>query len=106
MTLWLVFALMTAAAVFAVLWPLGRAGHPQQDGSETIKESGFRTLSDIQYLVPSVQFNSYNGGYQHAYDKVPSCIYTVRMKCVPVFPIGVCPEIPGIRAKEPIACIR
>jgi iron complex outermembrane receptor protein len=29
---------------------------------ETIKESGFRTLSDIQYLVPSVQFNSYNGG--------------------------------------------
>ena len=36
MTLWLVFALMTAAAVFAVLWPLGRAGHPQQDGSETI----------------------------------------------------------------------
>ena len=36
MTLWLVFALMTAAAVFAVLWPLSRAGHPQQDGSETI----------------------------------------------------------------------
>jgi cytochrome c-type biogenesis protein CcmH len=26
MTLWLVFALMTAAAIFAVLWPLGRAG--------------------------------------------------------------------------------
>jgi cytochrome c-type biogenesis protein CcmH len=25
MTLWLVFALMTAAAIFAVLWPLGRA---------------------------------------------------------------------------------
>jgi cytochrome c-type biogenesis protein CcmH len=24
MTLWLVFALMTAAAVFAVLWPLAR----------------------------------------------------------------------------------
>jgi cytochrome c-type biogenesis protein CcmH len=36
MTLWLVFALMTAAAVFAVLWPLSRAGYPQQDGSETI----------------------------------------------------------------------
>ena len=36
MTLWLVFALMTAAAVFAVLWPLSRAGHPQQGGSETI----------------------------------------------------------------------
>ena len=35
MTLWFVFALMTAAAVFAVLWPLGRAGRPQQDGSET-----------------------------------------------------------------------
>ena len=29
MTLWLVFALMTAAAIFAVLWPLGRrAGKP------------------------------------------------------------------------------
>jgi cytochrome c-type biogenesis protein CcmH len=26
MTLWLVFALMTAAAIFAVLWPLGRSG--------------------------------------------------------------------------------
>ena len=25
MTLWFVFALMTAAAIFAVLWPLGRA---------------------------------------------------------------------------------
>ncbi|HET7887568.1 MAG TPA: c-type cytochrome biogenesis protein CcmI [Bradyrhizobium sp.] len=35
MTLWFVFALMTAAAVFAVLWPLGRAGQPQRDGSET-----------------------------------------------------------------------
>jgi len=29
---------------------------------ETIKQSGFRTLSDIQYLVPSLQFNSYQGG--------------------------------------------
>ena len=36
MTLWFVLALMTAAAIFAVLWPLGRAGQPRQDGSETI----------------------------------------------------------------------
>ena len=35
MTLWFVFALMTAAAIFAVLWPLSRAGRPQNDGSET-----------------------------------------------------------------------
>jgi cytochrome c-type biogenesis protein CcmH len=35
MTLWFVFALMTAAAVFAVLWPLGRGGKPHADGSET-----------------------------------------------------------------------
>jgi cytochrome c-type biogenesis protein CcmH len=34
MTLWFVFALMTAAAIFAVLWPLGRAGRPHNDGSE------------------------------------------------------------------------
>ena len=34
MTLWFVFALMTAAAIFAVLWPLGRRGRPQRDGSE------------------------------------------------------------------------
>jgi cytochrome c-type biogenesis protein CcmH len=34
MTLWFVFALMTAAAMFAVLWPLGRSGRPQGDGSE------------------------------------------------------------------------
>jgi cytochrome c-type biogenesis protein CcmH len=36
MTLWFVFALMTAAAIFAVLWPLGRAARPQNDGSETV----------------------------------------------------------------------
>jgi cytochrome c-type biogenesis protein CcmH len=34
MTLWFVFALMTAAAIFAVLWPLGRARRPHNDGSE------------------------------------------------------------------------
>src|ERR1700716_3318337 len=34
MTLWFVFALMTAAAIFAVLWPLGRGARPQSDGSE------------------------------------------------------------------------
>jgi cytochrome c-type biogenesis protein CcmH len=34
MTLWFVFALMTAAAIFAVLWPLGRGGRPQSQGSE------------------------------------------------------------------------
>jgi cytochrome c-type biogenesis protein CcmH len=34
MTLWFVFALMTAAAIFAVLWPLGRGSRPQNDGTE------------------------------------------------------------------------
>jgi cytochrome c-type biogenesis protein CcmH len=34
MTLWFVFALMTVAAVFAVLWPLGRGGRPKNDGNE------------------------------------------------------------------------
>jgi cytochrome c-type biogenesis protein CcmH len=34
MALWFVFALMTAAAIFAVLWPLSRAGRPQNEGSE------------------------------------------------------------------------
>src|SRR5882724_6510004 len=34
MTLWFVFALMTAAAIFTVLWPLSRGGRPQQEGSE------------------------------------------------------------------------
>src|SRR5262245_57909103 len=29
MTLWFVFALMTAAAIFAVLWPLGRGTNVQ-----------------------------------------------------------------------------
>jgi cytochrome c-type biogenesis protein CcmH len=33
MTLWLVFALMTAAAIFAVLWPLGRR-NPLHQGSD------------------------------------------------------------------------
>jgi cytochrome c-type biogenesis protein CcmH len=35
MTLWFVFALMTALAVFAVLWPLGRGQRPQREGNET-----------------------------------------------------------------------
>jgi cytochrome c-type biogenesis protein CcmH len=36
MTLWFVFALMTAGAVFAVLWPLGRSARSQTSGgSET-----------------------------------------------------------------------
>ena len=34
MTLWFVFALMTAAAVFAVLWPLGRGTGSAREGSE------------------------------------------------------------------------
>jgi cytochrome c-type biogenesis protein CcmH len=34
MTLWFVCALMTAAAIFAVLWPLGRGGQPRNDASE------------------------------------------------------------------------
>jgi cytochrome c-type biogenesis protein CcmH len=36
MTLWFVFALMTAAAVFAVLWPLGRGNASAREGSETV----------------------------------------------------------------------
>ncbi|WP_445487313.1 c-type cytochrome biogenesis protein CcmI [Rhodopseudomonas sp. RCAM05734] len=35
MTLWFVFALMTAAAIFAVLWPLGRATAGKAGGSES-----------------------------------------------------------------------
>ncbi len=34
MTLWFVFALMTAAAIFAVLWPLGQGRRVQSDASE------------------------------------------------------------------------
>src|SRR3954465_5111311 len=34
MALWLVFALMTAAAIFAVLWPLGRTHAPAAAGND------------------------------------------------------------------------
>src|ERR1700730_14268775 len=34
MALWFVFALMTAAAIFAVLWPLGRGNRPPSAGNE------------------------------------------------------------------------
>jgi len=34
MTLWFVFALMTVAAIFAVLWPLSRSSAPQAGGNE------------------------------------------------------------------------
>jgi cytochrome c-type biogenesis protein CcmH len=30
MSLWFLLALMTAGAVFAVLWPLGRGARPQR----------------------------------------------------------------------------
>lgn len=36
MTLWFVLALMTAAAVFAVLWPLGRRNASAREGSEAV----------------------------------------------------------------------
>lgn len=36
MSLWFVFALMTAAAVFAVLWPLGRGPRTVGEGQETV----------------------------------------------------------------------
>ena len=36
MTLWFVFALMTVAAIFAVLWPLGRGNRAAREGSEAI----------------------------------------------------------------------
>jgi cytochrome c-type biogenesis protein CcmH len=36
MTLWFVFALMTVAAIFAVLWPLSRSAAPKPGGSETV----------------------------------------------------------------------
>src|SRR5262245_50837142 len=34
MTLWLLFGVMTAAAIFAVLWPLGRVGAQDRAGSD------------------------------------------------------------------------
>src|SRR5438270_627962 len=34
MALWLLFALMTAAAIFAVLWPLGRVRTPAAEGND------------------------------------------------------------------------
>ncbi len=36
MTLWFLFALMTAAAIFAVLWPLGQSGRARGDASEAV----------------------------------------------------------------------
>jgi cytochrome c-type biogenesis protein CcmH len=36
MTLWFVFALMTVAAILAVLWPLGRGSSAQAGGSEAV----------------------------------------------------------------------
>src|SRR5207302_6436956 len=36
MTLWFLFALMTAAAIFAVLWPLGRGRRGEQRGGSDL----------------------------------------------------------------------
>ena len=43
MTLWFVFALMTVAAIFAVLWPLSRGTAPQPGGNVAI---------DFSELIP------------------------------------------------------
>src|ERR1700730_19353562 len=40
MTLWFVFALMTVAAIFALLWPLGRGDGAPHDGSEATVYKG------------------------------------------------------------------
>ena len=34
LTLWFIFGLMTAAAIFAVLWPLGRTRGRRRGGSD------------------------------------------------------------------------
>ena len=36
MTLWIIFAVMTAAAVLAVLWPLGRKPRAVHGGSDRL----------------------------------------------------------------------
>ena len=51
MTLWFVFALMTVAAIFAVLWPLSRGGRPQSEGSEAAVYKD--QLSEIERDVAS-----------------------------------------------------
>ena len=53
MTLWLVFALMTAAAIFAVLLPLGLRGSPRPDGREASVYSD--QLAEIDRDVASGQ---------------------------------------------------
>jgi cytochrome c-type biogenesis protein CcmH len=45
MTLWFVFALMTVAAIFAVLWPLSRGSLRQAGGSEAVGLQG--SLAEI-----------------------------------------------------------
>jgi len=39
MTLWIIFAVMTAAAVFAVLWPLGRMPAAAGGGSDRLVDA-------------------------------------------------------------------
>jgi cytochrome c-type biogenesis protein CcmH len=51
MTLWFVFALMTVAAIFAVLWPLSRGARPQSEGSEAAVYKD--QLSEIERDVAS-----------------------------------------------------
>src|ERR1700733_9286879 len=36
MILWIIFAVMTAAAILAVLWPLGRGPRPAAGGSDVL----------------------------------------------------------------------
>ncbi len=54
MTLWFVFALMTAAAIFAVLWPLSRAGRPQNEvkhGEKGIFEELYGDRSKLEQFM-------------------------------------------------------
>jgi cytochrome c-type biogenesis protein CcmH len=46
MTLWFLFAPMTLAAIFAVLWPPGRGGRPKAAGNEAgvYRDEGLKAL--------------------------------------------------------------
>ena len=69
MTLWFVFALMTAAAIFAVLWPLGRGTRPQNDGSETVVYKD--QLAEIDRDVAAGLIGRFRSGRRARRDQPP-----------------------------------
>ncbi len=65
MTLWFAFALMTAAAIFAVLWPLGRRSAAPGGSDMAVYRATYNfTSTDPKTKAPATETGNWVIGYK------------------------------------------